>query len=186
MRDLADLSTRPGARVIAAVAAVATVGLTISGGWMMFTDTPDPQWTSAANGSGAFPASVGLAGALEDLHSTCAVVLGLILVLMTLVLLWQAEGLPRGLVVLAALLVVASVSGLLVQFKAVEIAGRFSSDVRGYWFVFDGDLGEVIFGGRRLGPTAYRLWALLHALAGPGAVVICGWLVTRAFWRRSI
>ena len=151
------------------------VGLTASGTWMLFTQQDDDLLTAAANRGGTLPQRVALTPPIQDVHNTCATLLGLVaLAAVALLMFHPTAWVPRWLGATLFGVLLGVVTGAFVGFDAVELGGTFVTDVEGYGFLFDGALDSVYVGRRQLGANAFRAWTLVHLAILP-ILVAMGW-----------
>ena len=147
--------------------------LTATGVGTMVTKRPVGGTTDAAN-RGFFP-QPGPLPRLADLHENLAALTVLLIAVGGAWLMVRVKQDWLGwLGVAFACAIVAGVTGLLLQYEAVQIAGRFDPDLRGSGFVFDGDFEAALYGDRLIGANWYRFWLGVHLAAACvtlGAVV---------------
>lgn len=154
--------------------AVAYGGLLATGVVAAFTSEADPSATRVANRGFSLNRATD-SDSIQALHESLSDLMFIVALLGAAWLMVRVKQDWSGLLAAAVgATVIAIVSGWFIRFDAVRIGELFDPEVRGYGFVFDGDLEEVLLGSRRLGPGAFRLWFVLHASSSVAVIVLAG------------
>lgn len=142
----------------------------LSGGAMFVLRQPSRASTIAANnGARSQPSQP---DQLQQLHEGLSSLVVIVAIVGgAWIMLKVHEDWSTGLAAAFASGVIAVASGMAVRFDAVQINGVFVEDLRGFWFIFDGDLDQVLFGQRSIGPNMYRIWILVHLTSSVGWIV---------------
>ncbi|MGI9596064.1 MAG: hypothetical protein ACR2QK_07890, partial [Acidimicrobiales bacterium] len=92
-----------------------------------------------------------------------------------------AFGIPPYAVLALVLALVGIVTGSLIRFNVVKLAGRPLDDAgRGYGQLFSNDVEYVVTGNSELGSTAIRLLTIAHIMIVPILVVAAWFAIARA------
>lgn len=140
------------------------LALAVTGVIMLVASRPDSGATRIANKG--LQASPSPSSPLQDLHESASLLILVVIVAgggWLMVKVKQDWSGRLALVLLAT--AVAAITGMLIRYETVKLAGVFVEDLRGFGFLFDGDLEAVGFGKRSWGAMTYRVLVLIHLVS---------------------
>ena len=171
-RAILDRGQRRGVAVLAGAAAVALVGVTVTGVAVFLIHESDPDWFDYVRGSGIGPASRPSTG-WSAAHSFFADAFAVVVLLGGAWFIARVSfGVFRFSVVVFVTTLFAHVSGSVIRFNAVQLEGRALADAdRGYLQVFSGEFEYLVTARFELGAFTAALWTATHL----ATVVILVW-----------